>query len=279
MVLFHYCSTETFFNILKHKSIWLSSLSASNDTLEGKWLSVVLRQLCAEFEVETHLTEDIASRFKLLEDGMDCLGLCLSEDGDMLSQWRGYSNDATGIAIGFNRALFDAMSKASDQSWPYTLRQVHYDESQQANLLRPHFGEMHTIVRAGAMPPTLVGWDRNRYSSHEEAVKAAEKNSLRLDAEIIKLINILFVTKNPAFAEEREWRFINEIDQNYPDAEFRVRRDTIVPFRSVPFPQDVNPIDSIIVGPRNPTPLPVIKAFLRSVGITCEIRRSKATYR
>ena len=35
--LYHYCSNEAFCSILKSKSLWLSSLSLSNDKMEGHW--------------------------------------------------------------------------------------------------------------------------------------------------------------------------------------------------------------------------------------------------
>lgn len=36
--LYHYCSIETFANILKNKSIWLSDIQQSNDYLELEYM-------------------------------------------------------------------------------------------------------------------------------------------------------------------------------------------------------------------------------------------------
>jgi hypothetical protein len=41
-VLYHYCSTSTFVSIISGKSIWLSSLNLSNDTMEGKLVAETL---------------------------------------------------------------------------------------------------------------------------------------------------------------------------------------------------------------------------------------------
>ncbi len=38
MILYHYCSNEAFRSIIDKKAIWLSSLSLTNDPMEGKWL-------------------------------------------------------------------------------------------------------------------------------------------------------------------------------------------------------------------------------------------------
>ena len=32
--LYHYCSIETFFNVIKSNSVWLSDIEKSNDSLE-----------------------------------------------------------------------------------------------------------------------------------------------------------------------------------------------------------------------------------------------------
>ena len=35
--LYHYCSLETFYNIMKNRSIWLSDVNKSNDSRELAW--------------------------------------------------------------------------------------------------------------------------------------------------------------------------------------------------------------------------------------------------
>ena len=37
-ILYHYCSAENFYNIMKNKSIWLSEMTKSNDSGEMLWL-------------------------------------------------------------------------------------------------------------------------------------------------------------------------------------------------------------------------------------------------
>ena len=40
--LYHYCSVQTFYNIIKNKSIWLSDLSRTNDSKELIWLKEII---------------------------------------------------------------------------------------------------------------------------------------------------------------------------------------------------------------------------------------------
>ncbi len=44
-ILYHYCSTDTFFNIVKNRSLWLSSLAQSNDYMEGKLVAQAITRL------------------------------------------------------------------------------------------------------------------------------------------------------------------------------------------------------------------------------------------
>lgn len=37
-ILYHYCSLETFQNIVENKSIWLSDVQKSNDSKELEWI-------------------------------------------------------------------------------------------------------------------------------------------------------------------------------------------------------------------------------------------------
>lgn len=280
--LFHYCTTATFLNIIQNKSIWLSSLLASNDTQEGKWLSVVLRGFADSSGLSDFEIEALADRFRWVESITDCLGFCLSSEGDMLSQWRGYANDATGVAVGFKRSLLDALSTEPGYPTRRRLHQVIYDAGEQRDLLASRFPNIKEKIEDGGLfRPTFLGFDRTRYSSWEEADAAYPKKALFLNSAILLgLLDILYVTKNPAFAEEKEWRFITDVNTTYESCEFRVRGNAIIPYMQIEFPIEIpQPIDCIILGPRNPTPPEVVKAFLLKHGLKCEVLRSEATYR
>ena len=130
--LYHYCSLNTFLNIMKNKSIWVSDIERSNDFLE----LVALRQLFsqhinADFNeiIEKNRISDenldlVNGLWTLREDFMAKLStaytrtfaFCLSEKGDLLSQWRGYADDGTGVAIGFNLDFFKNLNKKTEES-------------------------------------------------------------------------------------------------------------------------------------------------------------------
>ena len=76
-VLYHYCSLQTFYNIMKKKSVWLSDLSKTNDSQE---------LICLEKIVREDLTRKVKSWIDALNEQKQ--GLSMSEkiklDGEIL---------------------------------------------------------------------------------------------------------------------------------------------------------------------------------------------------
>jgi hypothetical protein len=280
MNLFHYCSAPTFFNIINSGTIWLSSLSSSNDTREGRWLSVILKTLCEARGIPPAETVELIHRFELLESINDCLGFCLSERGDVLSQWRGYADDGTGFSIGFKEEVFGWMAAANeDDGWPLRLQKVAYEEPDQLRLLGDRFELIDALIREGAVAPNYLTWDSEK-GTLEEQRDAANRNSLRLSDELVRLTDLLYAIKNPAFREEFEWRFIREVDDRYPNLDFRSRGDRIVPYQKLKLPTDrASLLAYVYLGPRNPTPKEVVFQFLKRRGFRCQVFSSDTTYR
>lgn len=71
--------------------------------MEGKLVARALMRLAERDGLNPVAAERLQNAVAFLEGMFDGLGFCFSEDGDLLSQWRGYASDATGIAIGFSR--------------------------------------------------------------------------------------------------------------------------------------------------------------------------------
>ena len=101
-VLYHYTSTRTFHAIIKNQSVRLSLLNLSNDTMEGKWATRRLLDACEVVGVDMKYWQRIREHLDWIPNSYGALGLCLSTEEDMLSQWRGYADDGFGFCIGFN---------------------------------------------------------------------------------------------------------------------------------------------------------------------------------
>lgn len=95
-LLWHYCSVPGFENICRSGHIYLSGLESMNDYQEGRWLrNQIARRITGDARVFLPYLEASRSRFNL-----GPFVTSLSEDGDLLSQWRAYATGGSGVALG-----------------------------------------------------------------------------------------------------------------------------------------------------------------------------------
>ena len=207
--LYHYCSTEAFYEIVKTKSIWLSSLSLSNDTLEGeKIIARIIDRLAAQGVFKEQVMWRFKYTFMQYERQWEGLGFCLSERGDLLSQWRGYAKDATGVAIGF---AYDSLLKLAMQSGkpPLSLEKIEYDSAVHWSLTKPIYQRILDYVNNNPLMPfdkTMANVPPLNYEGPHSSDEIM-MSKFALGSKDIH--NLLFRLKLPAFKEEEEWRLLN----------------------------------------------------------------------
>lgn len=203
-VIYHYCSLPTFQKIIEGKSIWLSDISKSNDSMELAWIYKELKKHCKELQseyiknqIEIYKADGHPPRYDrkdhdaelfLIEECLtspyyDTYAFCLSEDKDQLSQWRGYADDGNGICIGFNTEYFYCINKDNVSINDFILKKVNYGKEKFMSLV-----ESQDI---------LGKYSKNKPSAENYQIV---KNAL----DIIHAHEAFY--KNPAFITEHEWR-------------------------------------------------------------------------
>lgn len=278
--LYHYCSTQTFLNIVSNKSIWLSSLNLSNDTMEGLWAVDRLCDACIIEGLDEAWLGEVREYATDLIRMWGGLGLCLSEKPDMLSQWRGYADDGHGICIGFNtKTLIDTVH--TPNHWP-TLLPIEYDEDKQVERLRPIASDVVSAAKDGAM----LSPDGTALTPTTPEEKARRlKTRASLNARMMGLAFHMYGMKNSAFSEEFEWRLFAPFVQkamatNPVTYGFIAQRDRIKPYRKFDLDVGSTIFDKIYIGPRNITPAHVIEeVVISNMQVKVPVLPSKATYR
>lgn len=105
--LFHYCTVSTCLNIIVNSTIRLSPLSYTNDFLEGRYFYEYFNNALKRCEVD----EDIANVARVLAktypNHTEGFAFCLSENGDLLGQWRAYADNGSGFSIGFDELILE----------------------------------------------------------------------------------------------------------------------------------------------------------------------------
>lgn len=285
-VLFYYCSNQTLLSIIRNRSIWLSSLSLSSDSMEGKLVAEVLTQIAEDDGLDKPSIEQLRTMVSGLEQIVDGLGFCLSEKGDLLSQWRGYADDAKGAVIGFSKEYLEQLSEASRDPHKsgFTLQKVEYNKEKQIERIKPAYIEIKKLIGKGAfrfpVKRTLFG-----IRGPEEIERENEQNKRALSdlsMTTLSLFSEMFLLKNSAFSEEHEWRLITYYVKNAAEiCYFRALNNRIVPYREYSLTElETSSIVDIILGPKNITPNYVIENLLKLSGFNeVKLKRSKATYR
>nr|WP_286775692.1 DUF2971 domain-containing protein [[Pseudomonas] sp. BICA1-14] len=281
--LYHYCSTGTFAAILQTQSIWLSSLTLSNDSMEGQLVKETIIRLAKEDNLSDHICERLKESLAFLERTLGGLGFCLSEQGDLLSQWRGYADDAHGISIGFSKDYLEKLSRkaAAANKSGLTLQKVQYDAHEE--LVIGTYQKLKGLIEEGAFrtpsfstilspknPEDILTEDKRTKNAH-----------VKLIFQTLSLVPQLFKLKSPAFREEAEWRLVSLVAPDIDnDFSFRTVRDRVIPYRVFQLEELGTPcINEVILGPKNKTPPEVLKAMLKNAGLdTAKVKTSAATY-
>lgn len=303
MTLYHYCSVPTFYSIIKNRSIWLSDVSKSNDSLELRWILWELRLFMmqqwltyANNSQESGKTVDFDmfnKTYKVIDSFLKSeikknWVFCLSERKDDLGQWRGYADDGSGLAIGFaakNFYVMDVLALEKDNSFDFCFRKVEYGKKK----LAAYFDRLS-----------------------ENIDLSAERSSDEVIASLLRCVDVTLDVagwyKNDGFQAEREWRLIYKqtfqrlLEGKLPEnpsciqpfsKEFRfkefgyiVRGNELVSHVEFRFENLEKLLAAIIIGPKCKLTPNEIYLFLISNGLikdkeSCKIKieRSASSYR
>lgn len=281
--LYHYCDAHAFESIIRTNVLWLCPFAYSNDSMEGQACRDVLRRLAEESSLSKHTIESFLEHLDILRGILECFGASLSENGDLLSQWRGYAADGAGFAIGLDRGLLNQMPQLSriDPSIAFaglgpSLVKVEYEEPHTINRLRGLFESARTHIEKWFPMPTNLPQVPPDAKTIDEARKAINDTLLHQWSQ-------LFSIKGPAFKEECEWRLALTAFPGSPLYQYRVSRGMLAPYLKYPMPKASDglcPISHVMIGPKNSTPISIIEEMLRQFGHEhCTVERSAATYR
>lgn len=273
--LYHYCPPSAFFEIIRDRTIRLSSLSFSNDSMEGRLVSQTLLKFAKQDVLRPFAMERLKDKLRMLEDVLDGFGFCLSENGDQLSQWRSYASDASGFSIGFSKQHLEAWSARQEG---FNLSKVVYSASELEELLGPIYTRIRKLVEKDEKKyGGLAAYTRNenKVQGDDEDVKTAVVQLIHVFCDALPA---LYLMKNQGFSEENEWRLIGHASRHDDiDCSFQMVNGRIVPYRECSFPEDL--VEEVYLGPKNRTPNYVVQRYLRKCGINnARILKSKATY-
>lgn len=283
MLLYHYCSTDSFLKIVTSRSIRLSMLNMSNDHLEGRWVHSFLERELSKLKTANTYLRRIMDAVEGATGFGFAAGFCMSEHDDQLSQWRGYADDGFGFSIGFRADYLDALGEKYRAESPvgFIRQKIRYEESEYRSALEPILGQISDALDQGAFRWAGLLESPEKQKEYDAATE-------KLFSCLSPLIFECHTIKNPAFKEESEWRLVSMLF-NLPDTELSIKqlcefgstRDRLVPYRKVDLRNlDIAPIATVVMGPRNITNNDYLMALLEMNGFHgVEVCKSSASYR
>ena len=221
--------------------------------------------------------------------------VCFCEDGDKLSQWRGYADNGKGCSIGFSETeLRHYVEKYSDFM---TIEKVQYITNEEINNL--------IILKAKNILNELKDLAKWTIEKFKYEYKKTEKY---MTFSIIQMFNIVFMKslkyKNKAYEEENEWRifFRYPIEKKtrliYGEEEvntlsdemvkmlrnkidFNITSNDIVPFYPIElFGVSEKPIKEVIMGSQNKILIDDFQLFCGKYGYDdVKFKVSKISYK
>ena len=249
-----------------------------------------------------HFVKDLEKEItKLIQSGnISTYVVCFSEERDLLSQWRGYANDAQGVAIGFD---FTMLEKYAQNSGLLRLKKVKYLSSEERKqLIYDSAKEVLFIINM--MLNTKMKGD----VTIEDGVEFGNYIFENIRFIILQQINETVCYKMDGFKEECEWRLYldNPINKEMNKVElvrrlgideqwnqmtlefinerlnFQVTSKNIVPYLEISFDEidKTNKlIKEIIAGPCNLISEVDMKLFLKKNNIVeCAFHPSQVNY-
>ncbi len=212
VVLWHYTSLETLINILKTKQVWASDILYLNDATEYRY-GLGIAKKAAEKKAATLdsaksdvVERNIGKSVQDLDKGLmqqPVFVFSMSEEPDLLSQWRAYCGDSSGCSIGFTPSMFTGLGFGT------TVVPCIYDEED----------PMAQIVE-------IIDWALGPHVRTSDITQT-------VNARIASLVPAI---KNPAFREEKEWRVVVQPSHwiDAPRIQYRIRKSMIVPYFPIP---------------------------------------------
>jgi hypothetical protein len=259
--LYHYTGQEGLLGIIGTSSLWATDIRYMNDATEFRLsLDLFKKRLWKEVEKEFLLTPPYPVRieragvlWKFANEiaGMEIYATCFCENGDLLSQWRGYAASGYGYALGLKSPI---LRNTVNGNPSLLLGKCIYDAKSQGKII----GEaVEYLLDEG---PT----------DHDELIQ-----------EFLGVLTYGAFFKHPSFIEEQEWRLISIYGPS-DKRHFRRGKSMIIPHTSREIGiGEKSALDHIVIGPCPHMALAkeAIKRLLSEANIRASIRASSIPFR
>jgi hypothetical protein len=272
--LYHYTGIGALLGIVENRKLWASHIYYLNDAAEIVHARDVLVKLIEKEKTST-TEKDFLDLFQewlktFSKNAYHLFVFSLSEEPNLLSQWRSYTPHGKGVSIGFSSDLLLRVVKAQE----LRIARCLYDRHEQEELM------------LGLLQKMLISFRQLGLTQNTSKSKFFQKYHGFLERFRGDILQLFSVIKHPSFKEEREWRIIYKYYLKYtiPQIKFREGASMLVPY----FEIDIDPnkdekllFDRVYLGPSQHNELShsALSNFLSNKAVCNQTKSSGITYR
>jgi hypothetical protein len=218
--LYHYTTLSGLLGIVRSRALWASDIRYMNDSAELRHAADLIKLEVAERIDGGSANVNLLSQFvdwvaHRITQGHMLFAASFRSHGNLLSQWRSYSEIGKGVSLGF---CSDFILRSAERQ-QFMIGRCIYEPSRQRMLIRQVVDAVES-VGSGLLGATRSTAERSVL--YNQAFAAMETNLLRIAA----------ILKHPSFREEKEWRVVSPVITNPAEAPilFREGHAMLVPY-------------------------------------------------
>lgn len=212
--LYHYADLNALQGIIETQCLWATDLRFVNDARELDYPKSTVDSCISEIKEKSEssailrVLDAVQSRMRSFRRRV--FSTSFSTDGDALSQWRGYSNGASSVSIGFNFRWY-----RTDEHAPcdVLLMPVNYDAT--------HHQKIANEILHSGLNIAEQGWGNE--PEHKSVGRSADAI---FEAMFLEMLS----WKDPLWRDEREWRMVSIHDYDFLTPLFRPTQVGLAPY-------------------------------------------------
>lgn len=243
--LYHYTDLSGFKGIIDSNKFWGTDHLFLNDDQEIRYGTILVNELIdrlmiSESKQNKKILEIIKERFNYPKYKEEIYIACFTELKDSLSQWKGFSNQGAGIAIGLSTSkLFK-----NDRKFPLRnidIVKVIYNWEEQVDILEK---EIQILI-------AYINEHQKYYSDLDSMGEACSTTALFCR-------RVICTFKSEVFAGEKEWRAIyrniDKSEEGYQIVKYRIQGEKFIPYYEMDISPSAGkknwslPISEVIIG-------------------------------
>ena len=275
--LYHYTGIGSLMGIIDSKVLWASHIYYLNDAAEIVFACRLLQDIVKKRASNGLPAEekDFLDQFhswldNFITTAYHIFVFSLSEEGNLLSQWRSYSPHGKGVSIGFSPAFL--LHKVQEQN--LRIAKCLYERGEQEALMSDLLDRMLlTFSRERDLIDTTKFHPSQKYFSYMEKFRG-------------DILQVFALIKHPSFKEECEWRIISQYYPKYtvPEIKFREGASMLVPYTEIKIGNTNSSellFQRIILGPtqHNNLSMSALSSYLSNKKVCNETASSAIPYR